>query len=81
MSELLTWDVLLHCLVAALLVYAMLPLGLWSIPLAVGLGFYVREMEQSAPKGERWKPWLWSWHRHCEWAAPFFVAFLTFSLL
>ncbi len=81
MSELLTWDVALHCLVAALLVWALPWLGVAAVPVAVGLGFYAREMEQSAAKGERWKPWAWSWHRHAEWLAPFAVAFLTFSLL
>lgn len=81
LGHILTWDNVLHALVAALLVYALQFLGLWSLPIAVSLGFYAREMEQAATNGARWKPWRWSWHRHAEYIVPSIVAVLTFSLI
>lgn len=74
-------DAALHAAVAVGLVYALSPLGVWGAPLAVSLLFVAREMEQAAPKGERWRPWKWGLHKHIEWLVPAAAAFLTLVFL
>lgn len=77
----MTLDNFWHALAAALLVYLLHFLGPWSLPAALALLFFAREMEQAATRGERWRVWAWSWQKHSEWIVPAAVAFATFGII
>ncbi len=79
----LTRDCALHGLGAAALTLLFSlagwvgPAGTVMAAIAASLLFFVREMEQAAEAGERWKPGAWSMHRHAEWIAAVPPAFLV----
>lgn len=83
MSEIFTLDNLFHAVASAILVYLLHFLGLWALPVAVGLIFLAREAEQHEAKypGTRWKPWTWNIHKHAEYLVPAAIAVLTFAFL
>lgn len=59
----LTWDVAIHLGAAVPLTFLIGPAGTMAV-------FLVREMEQAADDGNRWRPWRWGGHSHAEWVVP-----------